>query len=109
MPASKALNFQQLSTVQDEHQPKPPTIASAATIAPTTFLAFISGTVQIENITPPALGAHMLILIFTNAAPGTFLTTGNILNAVVPTQDLPTFLVYDPIQQKYYGCASNLT
>jgi|SRR3990167_9736686 len=103
------LNHQNFATVQSSLQPQPVTLASAATVAPTTFLTFITGTVQIGTITPPVTGSHMLIFIFTNAAPGTLLTNGNILNAVVPTQNLPTFLVYDPIQAKYYGCASNLT
>ncbi len=103
------LNFQNLSTVQNNQQPLPQTIASAATIAPTGFLTFITGTVQIQNVTPPVSGVHMLCLVFTNAAPGTLLTTGNILTAVVPTQNIPTFLLYDPIQAKYYGWANNLT
>ena len=103
------MNWQDLSTVQSEQQPKPNTIASAATITPKTFITLVSGTVQIANITPPVNGQHFLVLIFTDGAPGTLLTTGNILNAVVPTQNLPTLLFYDPNQGKYYGCATNLT
>lgn len=103
------LNFQNLSTVQSSLQPKPNTIASATTIAPTTFITYISGTAQIGTITPPVSGQHMLILIFTNAAPGTMLTTGNIDVAIVPTQNLPTFMFYDPASASYTGCASNLT
>lgn len=103
------LLFQNLMPVQSDKQPLPPTVASATDFAPTHFLTFITGTAQIENITPPVTGAHMLILIFTNAIPGTLLTTGNIANAVVPTQNLPTILVYDPVTAKYYGCAGNLT
>ncbi len=100
--------FQQLSTVQDGLMPTPPTLASDTTIAPTTFLTFVSGTAQIKTVTPPIDGVHMLILIFTGS-PGTFLTTGNVSQAIVPTQDLPTFLIYNPLTQKYTGCASNLT
>jgi len=103
------LNFQNLSTVQSDQQPQPNTVASAATIAPTTLITFVTGTTQVGTITPPVTGQHMLILIFTDGSPGTFLTNGNVLNAVVPTQDLPSFFFYDPIQAKYYGCASNLT
>lgn len=103
------LNHQNLSSVQSKLQPQPVTLAAAATIAPSTFLTIITGTGQLETITPPVTGTHMLIFVFTNAAPGTFLTTGNIHNAVVPTQNLPTFLVYDPVTAKYYACASNLT
>lgn len=103
------LNFQDFSTVQSNLQPKPATIASAATIAPTSFLTFITGTVALETITPPVSGLHMLALIHTNGSPGTFVTTGNILTAVVPTQNIPTLLLYDPAQRKYYAWANNLT
>jgi hypothetical protein len=34
------LAFQDLSTVQSDKQPNPPTIASAATISPKTFIAY---------------------------------------------------------------------
>ena len=103
------LNHQNFATVQSRLQPFPNTIASATTIAPSTFITFVSGTEQIGTVTPPVSGQHMLVFIFTTTTPGTFLTTGNVLNAIVPTQNLPTFLVYDPAQAKYYGCASNLT
>lgn len=103
------LNFQNLSTVQSNQQPSPNTLASAATIAPTTLITYITGTVQVENITPPVTGQHMLCLIFTNAAPGTMLTTGNINNAIVPTQNLPTLMFYDPATAKYSGGTFNLT
>ncbi len=109
MSASKDLLFQNLSTVQSKLQPAPNTIDSDTTIAPTSFLTFVADTIAVETVTPPIDGAHMLVLIFTDGSPGTFLTTGNVLSAVVPTQDLPCFLIYDPIQKKYYGCASNLT
>lgn len=103
------LNFQQLSTVQSNQQLAPARIAAAATVAPTTFITFVSGTTPaIATITPPVTGAHMLIFIFTDA-PATFVTTGNVANAIVPTEDLPTFLFYDPVTAKYHGCASNLT
>ncbi len=103
------LNFQDFSTVQSNQQLGPTTIAAAATVAPKSFLSFITGTTPaIATITPPVSGIHMLCFIFTDA-PATFLTTGNVLNAVVPTEDLPTLLIYDPIQKKYYGFATNLT
>ena len=103
------LDFQNLSTVQSNAQPLPATLAAAATIVPTTFLTFVTGTTQIANITPPVTGTHLLAIIHTDGAPGTYLTTGNILTAVVPTQNIPCFFFYDPIQAKYYGCANNLT
>ena len=94
--------FQQLSTVNDNTQPAPPTIASAGTITPTTFLTFITGAVQIATINPPATGAHMLCFVFTGAAPGAFILTGNIKNAVTATQNVPMFAVYDPITALYW-------
>lgn len=103
------LNFQDLSIVQSDKQPMPVTLASAATVAPTTGLTYISGTVQIATVTPPVTGYHMLIFVFTDGSPGTFLTTGNVSQAIVPTQNLPTFLFYNPITGTYTGCASNLT
>ena len=106
---SDDLNFQNMSSVQNQNQPKPATLASAATIAPTTFITFITGTVQIATITPPVTGQHMLITIHTDANPVDYLTSGNILNAVDPLQNLMNIFVYDPIQGKYYACATNLT
>lgn len=96
------LNFQNFSTVQSDKQPLPPTIASAATIAPTTFLTFVTGTVQVATVTPPVTGAHMLALCFTNAAPGALLTTGNIKSAYTPIQNRVFLLFYDPSTAKYW-------
>lgn len=102
MSVSKELSFQDLSTVHGESQPKPPTLASAATVAPSTFLSFISGTVAIATVTPPADGAHLLCFIFTTTTPVAFTTTGNIKYVMTPTQNIPVFLVYDPILKKYH-------
>ncbi len=106
---SPDLNAGLFSLPQSLDQSFIPTIASAATIAPTSLVSFVSGTTQLATITPPQTGIHQLILIFTNGAPGTMLTTGNILTAIVPTQNIPTFMLYDPYQAKYYGWANNLT
>ena len=103
------LNFQNLSTVQNKLMPQPATLASAATIVPTTFITFITGTTQIGTITPPVTGTHMLITIHTDGSPVDYLTNGNVLNAVDPLQYLPNIFIYDPIQAKYYGCATNVT
>lgn len=102
MPTSNDLNFQNLSTVQGAAQPKPVTIASAATVAPSTFLSFISGTVAIATITPPADGAHLLVFIFTTTTPTAFTTTGNVKYVATPTTNIPMLLVYDPLSGKYY-------
>lgn len=103
------LEFQNFSTVQNNQQPQTPTIASAATIVPTSLHMIVTGVVQIANITPPVTGQHLLFLTHTNAAPATYLTTGNILTAVVPTQNIPCCFLYDSQQKKYYGWANNLT
>ena len=97
------INFQDISTVANSGQPKPVTIASAATIAPSTFLTFVSGTVAIATITPPVTGAHMLCLIFTTTTPTAFTTTGNIKAVATPTTNLPVYLTYNPNEGKYYA------
>lgn len=100
MPSAD-LNFQQLSTVQSAVQPKPPTLASATTVAPTTFLTFISGTTAIATVTPPADGAHMLVFVFTTTTPVAFTTAGNVLRISTPVQNIPVILIWDPVQAKY--------
>ncbi len=102
--------FQNFSTVQSNQQPSPNTIVTAATIAPVTFLTFVSGTTPaIATITPPVTGQHMLAIVNTDNSPATYLTTGNILTALVPTPNIPTLFIYDPAQAKYYAMAGNLT
>lgn len=96
------LNFQDLSTVASGIQPKPVTIASAATVAPSTFLSFISGTVAIATVTPPVTGAHMLCFVFTTTTPVAFTTTGNIKAVATPSSNIPTLLVWNPVDGKYY-------
>lgn len=97
------LLFQNLSTVQNLLQPKPVTLASATTVAPTTFLTFLSGTVDVTTITPPVTGSHLLVFIWTSATPGDVLTTGNILvGTTTIAQNSIALFVYDPNQAKYY-------
>src|SRR6266852_6292546 len=79
------LQFQQLSTVQNNLQPFPVTLASAATIAPTTGLTFVTGTVAVTVITPPVTGYHLLVLIFTNASPTAMATGGTGPGAIKAT------------------------
>lgn len=99
------LMHQDFSTPQSEQNQKPTTIASAATIAPVNLVTFVTGTVTIATITPPVTGAHILILIFTNAAPGITLTSGNIQRAATPIQNVPVMFVYDPVSAKYWVSA----
>jgi hypothetical protein len=95
-------DFQLLSTVQSSAQPKPATIASATTIAPTGFVSFVSGTAAIVNITPPIPAAHFLVLIPTGAF--TMTAAGNIaLLMAAATVSQPVFLVYSPTTGKYYA------
>jgi hypothetical protein len=97
------LRFQDILPVAGDKNPKPVTIPSAATVAPTTFLSVISGTVAIATITPPVSGAHMLCFIATAGSPTAFVTTGNVATAVAMVQNVPCFLVYNPVTAKYYG------
>jgi len=96
------LAFQQLSTVQSDKLPYPPTIPSAATIAPTTRFTFVTGTVTIATITPPVSGYHELVLCFITASPGVFLTSGNLQIAYQPIINRPITLYYDPQTGKYW-------
>lgn len=102
------LNFQDLSTVQSMLQPKPATIASAATVAPSTFLSFISGTTAIATVTPPATGAHVLCFIFTTTTPVAFTTTGNMKAVTTPTTGAPLLLIWNPLESKYYVKQDNM-
>lgn len=88
--------------VQSDKQPYPNTVASAATLAPITRLTFVTGTVQVANITPPVSGYHELVFCFTNASPGALLTSGNINSAYTPIQNRPFILYYDPSTAKYW-------
>lgn len=99
------VDFQNLSTVQSEQQPTPKTIASASNIANAveTFISIITGTTAIATVTPPVLGQHMLVLVFTNANPGGVTTGGNVANAVDPAQYVPVLLFYNPVTELYYA------
>lgn len=96
------LNFQKLSTVQNVSMSSPPTLTSAATIAPTTRFSFVTGTVPVATITPPVTGYHELVLCFNSAGPGVFLTTGNVQIAYQPVINRPIELFFDPGTAKYW-------
>jgi len=97
------LLFQQLSTVQSNAQLGPATIASTTTIAPSTGLTFVSGTINVATITPPVTGAVMIGLVFTSATPGSLVTTGNISvgSTTIVTNRL-NLMWYDPATAKWY-------
>ena len=95
--------FQNLSTVQDNSQPLPVTIAMAATIAPTTFLTFVTGTVPIATITPPVTGSCVLAFVATTAATtAVTVTTGNIILATTWVPNKALLMTYDPSSAKWY-------
>jgi hypothetical protein len=109
MAASGDLLIGQLATVQSEVSPKPNSIVTAATIAPTTFLTLLTGTTQIKTITPPVAGAHMLAFMFatTSNTQAVFLTTGNIeVTATTVALLIPFLMVYRPDTAKYYPLLS---
>lgn len=96
------VDFQQLSTVQSLQQPKPRTIASAATIAPTTRLTRLTGTTPVTTITPPVPGYHELAFVWTTGTANGFNTGGNIAVAYTTITDRPVVLFYDPRTALYY-------
>lgn len=100
MPPSNDLNFQNLSTVAGAQSPKPPTLASAATIAPTTFVTVVSGVAAIVNVTPPEDGWHMLVLIPSGA--WTMTAAGNLQTVMAAAAvGQPVFLIFNPNTGKY--------
>jgi len=102
------LDHQQLNTVQSPLMPQPVTIASATTVAPTTFSTIISGTTDIATITPFVTGSHLLLFTFNNANPADLVETGNITiggaaaNVTMsPAEGESVLLFYDPITARY--------
>lgn len=93
------VDWQQLSTVQGPAAAKPVTIASANTIAPTTFLTVLTGNVVIKTITPPVDFGHMLALQFAGIAGVD--ATGNILTLKASVVGEIMLLVYNPLIAKY--------
>ena len=96
------LLFQQLSTVQSNAQLPPATLASALTVAPSTFITYVSGTVDVKTVTPPVTGSHMLVLVFTDVAPPDILTTGNVTAGLTTiAQNAPVLLFWNPLSEIY--------
>jgi len=107
------LLFQNILNSQSNQQPAPATFVAAATIAPQSYVSFITGTTALVTITPPVSGQHSLVLIskLTNWAGA--LTTGNILVASITNGttwlNRPNLFVYDPLQAKYFPMYAVLT
>lgn len=102
MSGTQELNRYNMGFPQSEQNALPNTIASAATIAPRHIFTNVTGTVQIDTITPPEPGYHQVILRFTNANPVPFGTGGNVAIAYDPQQNTPIIMHYDPTTGKYY-------
>lgn len=80
-----------------------PTIASAATIAPTNLIQFVSGVTAIATITPPTnllTGGGVLILIPTGLWSTN--TTGNIALATTGVVGKALIMTYDSATAKFY-------
>lgn len=79
---------------------KPVTIASAATIAPVTFLTVLTGNVAITAITPPLpTQVHMLAIQFAGTAG---ITAGNNINTTkASVVGEVMLLIFDTRTQKY--------
>jgi len=99
MPITES-DWHQLSTVQGPTSPRGNTVASAATIAPTTFLTLLSGNVAISTITPPVPFGHMIALLFAGTAG--VAAGGNIQTAKASVVGECMLLVYNPAQAKYH-------
>jgi hypothetical protein len=75
------------------------TLASAGTLAPTTFLTVLTGNVAITAITPPVPHGHMLCIVFAGTAG---ITAGNnIGNTKASVAGEGMLLVYNPTTAKY--------
>src|SRR5215831_13388231 len=95
MPIAAA-DWAQVSSVS---QVAPVTLASAATIAPTTFMTVLTGNTAITTITPPLSGGHMLCLVFAGVAGVG--TGGNISNVKASVAGEAMLLVYNVTTAKY--------
>lgn len=93
------VQFQDFSTVQSRLQQAPQTIASAATIAPISFLTILTGNTAVVNITPPLTGLHMIAIQFAGVAGVT--AAGNILTATASIAGQVMLLIYNPGTAKY--------
>jgi hypothetical protein len=84
-----------------------PTIASATSIAVSTQITFVSGTVAISNIIPPItfINGGQITLIPTGKF--TLSTSGNIAIPVSAEVSRPIYLTYEATMNKWYPSYSN--
>ena len=86
--------FQNISSVQSNLQPTPPTVTAAATIAPSTFVTVLTGNTAVATITPPVAGQHLLCIV-----PGTttgFTTGGNVIGATTTVSGRAYLFAFNP-------------
>lgn len=93
------LEFQNLSTVQNNLMPGPVTIVATAVISPTTFLTRLTAGVAVTTINPPVTGTHMLALSFAGVTG--VATGGNITTTVASVANRPLLLIFDPNTRTY--------
>ena len=107
------LLFQNILNSQSNLQPAPVTFTAAATIAPSTYVSFITGTTALATITPPVSGQHSLVIISKITNWAGCVTTGNIIVASITNgttwQNRANVFVYDPVSAKYYPQYAVLT
>ena len=90
------------ATLSPTNQSAPVTLASAATIAPTTFLTVLTGNVAVTIITPPVLHTHMLALQFAGTGGITATTgVGGILTTTASVAGQIMLLVFNSSTQRY--------
>lgn len=94
-------------SAQSGQQPKPTTVASAATLTPTQKFTRITGTVSITRIVPPdPKGYCELTLVFTSAYAAALntgvATQGGIAVAYTSVADRPIDICYDPRTGLWY-------
>jgi hypothetical protein len=87
----------------DPVKPVETTLASAATLAPTTQVTIVTGTVAVATITPPWTGfAGSLDLVYTDASPAATTTTGNIALVTTVVRYKTLRMTYSQINSKWY-------
>src|SRR5262245_25185123 len=85
--------------ISPNSQVAPVTVASAATIAPTSFLTVLTGNTAITAITPPLTTGHMLAIQFAGVAG---ITAGNnITTTKASVAGEVMLLVYNSATAKY--------
>jgi hypothetical protein len=92
---------QRWSIGNEHNQVVGPDLASAATIAPTHKIHYVTGTAEIATITLPyTTFSGDLVLVPDNAF--TTATSGNIATAVTAVANRPLILHYLPAKGKWY-------